>query len=358
MIFNNIDVNLNEVTQLRQSGATVLLDLLNTPKGTNTLTETYLTKQEALARVEQCFAELQKAGMVKTDGGYYIGSRTILKAEYGKNSVFVTFKDGTQKTYPGTQEDLQAISAAQVISGGGGGGSELTKDIKATTDVGGVTKGQTFYTGTAIEDVLQAVLSPAVGPSVTLTITPATAVYKKGTTVNSITMKGVVTKGTSDIDKSVFYVNNAIVYTKSDMPSGGTVSYEYATAMTTDTTFKVVTNDTNGMSANASKSIVFVNPYYSGVSNTPSISDFTGLSEEIVVKNSAKEETYTTTGAQYLVFAYDSVYGNLSKIEDQNKFDNTGDWVKSNLTVEGALYNVYITSGKKTLSSFKYTFYL
>jgi hypothetical protein len=69
---------------------------------------------------------------------------------------------------------------------GGGGSSNLTSDIDATLNVGGVTIGENFPTGTAIEDVIREIIAPYVNPAftaLTMGVTPSGAEFDVGRTI-------------------------------------------------------------------------------------------------------------------------------------------------------------------------------
>lgn len=101
-------------------------------------------------------------------------------------------------------------------------------------------------------------------------------------------------------------------------------------------------------------SIDFIVPFYWGVSNTTSVSDFTGLTESVTPK-AQKMFTYSTDN-QYMVIAYDSSYGDLKSILDPNSFETIDGWDKSVLTVDGWEYNVYVAKTPTTDASAQYTF--
>lgn len=240
------------------------------------------------------------------------------------------------------------------------GGSTLERDITANVNVGGVTSGKTFTEGTSITDVLESILVKPVYQTVTLTLSED-LIQKIGTTISSVDMTAVIVKGDSPITNAKYYVGASLVDTKDSTTdpaiiNGGTYTYEYSTPFSTDTIFKVdvLAGD---HTETATKKIQFVNPYYTGSSTTSTIADFTGLTEEIVVKNTKKEVTYGVTDNEYLVFAYDKSYGSLTSIKDENNFENIGSWNKSELTVDGQDYFVYITQLPVTIeTTFKYIF--
>ena len=49
---------------------------------------------------------------------------------------------------------------------------------------------------------------------------------------------------------------------------------------------------------------------------------------------------------------YPATFGNLKSILDGNGFENLTDFTKTTITIGSVSYNVYYTTGKKTLNSF------
>ena len=238
--------------------------------------------------------------------------------------------------------------------GGGAGGSALTKDITANTTVGGFKPGDTATIGMTLDDVVQRLLVVYLAPGVTLTITPSTTLYKVGTTVSGLMAKVVVSKKSEDITKIEFLVNNELKETvTTDVANGGTFSHVLED-FTTETTIKAIVYDTTG---NVPKTLTvkFVNPYYCGVTNdVPNATSVAALTELIEEKGS-KTRTITCSN-QHVVIAYPATYGKLSSILDGNGFENLTDYTNIQTTINEVQYEIYYTTGKKTLSSFKYTY--
>lgn len=281
----------------------------------------------------------------------YIGPNVL--GSYQKGYFYICVEDTENLgTYVWKQKNVQPSTE--------GGSSTLERDITANVNVGGVTSGKTFLEGTSITDVLESILVKPVYQTVKLTLSED-LIQKIGTIISSVNMTAVIVKGDRPITNAKYYVGASLVDTKDSTTdpaiiNGGTYTYEYTTPFSTDTTFKVdvLAGD---HTETATKKIQFINPYYTGSSATSTISDFTGLAEEIVVKNAKKEVTYGVTDNEYLVFAYDKSYGSLTSIKDENNFENIGSWNKNELTVGGQGYFVYITQLPVTIeTTFKYIF--
>lgn len=240
-----------------------------------------------------------------------------------------------------------AIAAANISS------PTLTENITPNIEVGGIGVGDTLTTGQQITDVLKKLLVKYFEPVITLSADKA-LINKKGATIEApITITATAEKKSDDV---IFY---SINYDGNDVstgnnPDGGEITYTHQTDISTDTIF--IGSISDGKSTiNKTIKFEFINPYYYGSVNDNEISDFTGLTEEIVKKNINKKVSYTAS-AEYLVFAYDATYGDLTSIKDKNNFENLPAFTKTVMEVNGENYNVYISSDKITCSNFEYTF--
>ena len=230
----------------------------------------------------------------------------------------------------------------------------ISESITANITVGGVPSGTTIAAGTDIESILRQMLVTYIAPGVSLSLTPSTTLYKKGTVAGPITMNANVKRNSKNIQSVIFYVNGTAVNTLSTgVDSGGSYTYKYAAAITANTTFKVSATD-GSRTVDATKSISFVNPYYYGASSTNVITSVDGLTELLAVSGS-KTLSFDANN-EYIVFMYDAAYGNLTSITDVNGFDNTDAFTRSTTTIDGVTYNVYISNTVVTTSNFQYTF--
>lgn len=273
-------------------------------------------------------------------------------------------------------------------SGGGGGGSaELSEELTAAISVGGITSGKSYEEGTPLETIFRDMLEPTLYPSFTApsaSITyGANQYYPVGGTVAALTATVSLNRGTINpsYGTSGYRAGVATGYAistsgadteYSDSGSGNSFSVPALTRTTKGTIVVTGTasyaegeqpkdskgNDYNSPlpagSKSAAKTLTFIQPYYYGVSNSASVSDFTGLTENVTAKGQ-KTFNYTTNN-QYMVFAYDASYGNLKTILDGNGFDVTGGWTKSSLTVNGFSYYVYVSNSPTTDTNAPFTF--
>lgn len=272
--------------------------------------------------------------------------------------------------------------------GGGGGDAELSREINTAITVGGIASGTTYEIGTPLEDILADLLEPTLypaftAPSASLTY-GASTYYAVGATVSALTGTVALNRGsinpaygtsgyrsgaatgysisTSGADteysnssesSGAFSVPALSRATKGTIVVTGTVSYA-AGEQPKDSKGNDYSDPLAAGSVSASKTLTFIQPYYYGVSNSSTVSSFTGLTENVTAKGN---KTFNfTTNNQYMVFAYDASYGNLKNIVDGNGFDVTGGWTKNTLTVNGFSYFVYVANSPTTDTNAPFTF--
>ena len=237
---------------------------------------------------------------------------------------------------------------------GGGGSASLTEDITTNIEVGGIKPGTLLGTGLTLDEYVRMVHVTYLAPGVTLTITPSTTLYKVGTTVTGLVAKVTVTKKSEDITKIEFLVNDVVKETvTTDVANGGTFSYT-VDDFTTDTTIKAIVYDT---SSNVPKTstVKFVSPYYCGTTDDVPTADTIVTLTELVEAKGSKTRTITCAN-QHVVIAYPASYGKITSILDGNGFENLTDYTNIQETINDVSYEIYYTTGKKTLTNFKYTY--
>ena len=237
---------------------------------------------------------------------------------------------------------------------GSGGAATLTEDITTNIEVGGIKSGTLLGTGLTFNEYVRMVHVTYLAPGVTLTITPSTTLYKVGTTVTGLVAKVTVTKKSEDITKIEFLVNDVIKETvTTDVANGGTFNYTVED-FSTDTTIKAIVYDT---SSNVPKTstVKFVNPYYCGTTDDIPTADTVVVLTELVESKGSKTRTITCSN-KHVVIAYPASYGKLTSILDGNGFENLTDYTNIQETINDVSYEIYYTTGKKTLTNFKYTY--
>jgi hypothetical protein len=270
-------------------------------------------------------------------GDYYIVS-VAGTVDFGDGDI--TFAVNDYVVYTGTSWVVQTNVAS------------ISRDITANVNVGGVESGRFFPSGTNMTDMFEAILTKYFPPTLAMT-TNKTLLNKKGTTISQpITINAKSTKKTNDIVRTAITLNGTELASGTN-PNGETVTYSYTTDISTDITFGGSVYD-GKQTVTSSLKFEFVVPFYYGVSNSSTVSSLTGLTE-LLEKKGNKSVTLSPNN-QYVIYMYDSSYGNLSKIIDPNGFDITPSFNRSEVTIDGQTYKCYVSNDKSTNTNFKYTF--
>lgn len=225
------------------------------------------------------------------------------------------------------------------------GGGVLEEEIKPNINMGSVKT--TYPAGTSLEEIIRDMLTEKIAPTVSLILNPATTLYDEVTdSISSLTINATVTKKTNDIAKIEYYVNNALQKTiTTGVASGGTFPYIYNTTIDDDVTIKVVVTDTEGMTASATKTIVFIGQSYYGLVDAETGEPTPALVKTLnkVLKNS-KKQVYSgiTTDWAKICYAYPAELGKLTSIMDKvNNFNYTSSFQLTTKTIDGISYYVY-----------------
>lgn len=116
--------------------------------------------------------------------------------------------------------------------------------------------------------------------------------------------------------------------------------------------------DLSGVIANASVNVQFVLPSYSGAiaadKDTITADDILAMTKRV----SANKNFTTTVNLtnQKLVYAYPKSFGSLSSIKDANNFEYIDSYVRSELSINGNDYYVYVLATATTIEGFKQVF--
>ena len=136
----------------------------------------------------------------------------------------------------------------------------------------------------------------------------------------------------------------------------GTIPYVYSTTATTTTTYNVRADKTGRNSAQGSATITFVNPSYDGAvaaNFTVTEANIKALTEAL---RSGKGGTRTfNLNNQKVCIAYPKSFGAATSIKDANGFDYLASYTRSELSVNGELYYVYILTNATTITDMKQT---
>ena len=247
------------------------------------------------------------------------------------NHLIFTFSDGSTL-------DAGAITVT----------AKTTSAITATENIGSVTSGKTYPTGTNLENIIKDILVKYQPPTISLSTTPATKLYDiVNDSISTILLKGAVTKKSKPVTNVSFYVDDTLLNeVTTGVADGGNFQYQYtpATPIKTDVTFKATTTD-GQQSTNSTVTIKFVGKSYYGICDA-SVSD----PDETTIKsgsNTLKDtKTYTysgiTTNWGKVFYAYPKSFGVLTSIKDEiNNINYWGSFQRSEVLVDGITYYCY-----------------
>ena len=169
------------------------------------------------------------------------------------------------------------------------------------------------------------------------------AVYEKGTSHN-VTVSWVMKKGSSVVTPDSSKVNG--------VPATGTS--KVFNGVTTNTTYRVEATK-GSITKTASTSVRFVNPSYLGVVPASFAASETAIRQ--LTKGVSESNSRTLSGAnlanQKVCYAYPKSFGALVSIKDANNFDYINSYVRSELTINGEAYYVYVLKDATSVSGFK-----
>lgn len=334
------------------------------------------------------------------DNAEKVNNHTV-ETDVPANAVFTdTIYDDTEirGLVDGKQDTLVSGTNIKTINGqsvlgdgnieiqGGGGSGALSADLTVSNPIGKYAVNDVIDEGTSYETIFRGMLSKTYYPTLTnpsasltysantlmkvgatITARAATVALNRGSINPAYGTSGyrsgaatgyklVSTGAATNIDESnstgSFNVPALTRNTKGNIVLTGTASYS-AGEQPKDSDGANYNSPLPAGSVSSSKTIEFILPFYYGASNNPTISDFTGLTEDLT-KKGQKQYTYTTSN-QYMVIVYDASYGNLTSILDPNNFETINAWSKSALTVDGQNYTVYVAKSA-TSATAKYTF--
>lgn len=232
----------------------------------------------------------------------------------------------------------------------------------ATIAIGGIEKGKKYENANII-DVINDLLHPYVAPSsVGLTlggVNGGTFEMGSSQSVTGATVRW--NRGSQNVTKAEVLKGGSVVGTADVSSDSGSVSVTVTEEITANTSFTARVTDATKQTTGGNVAFTFVYPMYWGViaSGTPvDASAVQGLTKVVQGKGN-KSYTYTTTGAQQVVFAYPASYGDLKSILDPSSFECLDTFTKSNVTITGLdstpqQYNVYTVT--TNVQGFVYTF--
>lgn len=321
----------------------------------------------------------------ETSSTAYRGDRG--KIAYDDSQINKTnIGDLTALTTTDKSDLVSAINEVNAKEAGSGSGS-LAKAITAAIEVGGIDAGDSFAIGTNYDDMWDALLNPTLYPTFTdpsaslsyavdtyyevgATIASKTATvslnrgvinpaygtsgYRSGAATGyAISTSGADTEYSDSNTTGLFTVSALTKSSKGSITVTATASYG-AGEQPKDSKGNNYSTALAAGSKTASKTMQFILPYYYGKSSSATVSNFTGLTKSVTAKG--QKQFNFTTNNEYMVFAYDASYGNLTSILDPNSFEVLSGWNKTTLTVGGFNYYVYVAKSATTDTNAKFTF--
>lgn len=288
---------------------------------------------------------------IKANGSTISGINEALKNKVDK----VPGKDLSTNDYSNEEKQKLQTAANNAV---------FTNNTPTVQAHGGVPVGKTFN-NVPVNEVLNMILYPWVAPAVSAQIkVPSNGGVKEFGDVQNVTSIGVtVTKKSSNITKvEIFDGSESLGVKTEEVANGGTFNFtvdkqvssnKNYTAKVTDAAEKITTANTG--------TFTFVYPYYWGVLDASAAVDeaaVKGLTKQIVTKGN-KSNKFTATN-QKICFAYPKSYGALANIKDQNNFDVTGTFTRTEVTITGLdktpqAYYVY-TNSPSTITGFGMNF--
>ena len=299
------------------------------------------------------------------------GEAYFCRTDYTDTSITpnVTYKSGLY------YYDASNSKWVNALGNSSGGSAELEDDVTAIgVSIGSVNDGDTLLKGMSFTDFAKKILQKRIAPTYTAPSvslkTNAKSVLERGTSATIVITPTFTQNDAGAVTGYELFRDGVSIYTDTSCSSytdtistlSGT-SIQYTCKVTyadgaikndnmgdPDTTGQILAGSITGT---ASKINIALKYYYgnSATNTISSLSSFTG------VLDTKKDWNLSyTANDEYLILAYDSSYGNLSKIYDQNKFDNTSSWTATTLTSGAFTYNVYVTNNKVTCSDFSYDF--
>lgn len=303
----------------------------------------------------------------------------VLSGGSGDGTEYEFSTEGNNLVVTDTATGIKQSLPLPTSSAGG-----ITNDLPVGLDVGGIKKPKTYVAGTEVEEILNDLLNPVMNPNLTnpsasisynaaamlavgTTIDAKTATvslnrgsinpqytadepYRSGAATGySLKVDGATTPFNESNTTGTFSVPALTRHLKGDITLTATASYGQG-CQPKNSIGENYSTPLQAGSVGATKKISFILPFRYGASDTKELTSLDGL--EIDVSGKSNKEYYFTTANQYCVMAYDSSYGDLSLIQDQNGFNTTGSWEKHIL----GEYTYYVSQSRITDTNAKSTF--
>ena len=219
----------------------------------------------------------------------------------------------------------------------------FTRNEVIKTTIGGLTAGIYNPYNKTTNEILEDAFYPYLEFEVGELTSNLSILQEIGSAINSITLKVNVIKKDKAIQTVKFYDNDVLIQTINNQPNGGDYSYVYNCNISNDTIFKVIITD-GIKSITKTLKISFVKKsYYGAISanNEITIELIKSLNNQLIGKKNLTFKNINLIN-QRILYAYPSIYGNLTSILDNNGFEYLDSYVLSTLLINDIEYNIYV----------------
>ena len=256
------------------------------------------------------------------------------------------------------------VKTVALANTGGSGSTTYTTSSPTSVTLGGIQAGTTF-TNKPIQEVLDQLFHPRIKASITSFVgTPSSSpLYQKGVNISISKVSAAVNKGSDIITKIVISKGSQELISDTNKPNGGIVEtsgpfvYNDNISFTADLFAKINESGNPEKVDSSTITYTFVDPLYIGILPTDDPTTITTLPVQLARTPS---RSHTFNGRGYLVLAYPKSMGALTSIKDQNNFDITTTFIKSEQTLNVASgsvpYLIYKTAYKDVSDGFTITF--
>ena len=299
-------------------------------------------------KVKELTGVTDGVGLVHTTGDESIdGLKTFIKTPISTAAQDITTAGATELT------KVEVVKKQTIYTDNSANG--------ATVAIGGIAKGKKYENANVV-DIINDLLHPYVAPSsVGLTLIGVNGgTFEMGTTqsVTGATIRW--TAGSQNVTKVELLKANSPV-AEAPVASGTSQAVTYTEEITANTSFSARVTDATKTTTGGNVSFNFVYPFYQGVVASGTALDqtaITGLNKVIQSKGN-KTYSYTTEGAQQVVFAYPKSYGNLTSILDPNNFECLDTFTKTEVQITGldsTAQAYYVYAITTNIQAFAYQF--
>lgn len=248
-------------------------------------------------------------------------------------------------------------------STGGGVGEEqsYTNEKLVLNGVGGIQAGESFD-DVPLTDMWNKLLYPDQAPDiVNIIASTEPGLQDKNIPLESLTFDIEVAKTTNDLVSLALFDGENEIETKDltnpDVVADDNIYNFNIESITTenplseDKTFLIKLTDLNGLVTSKELVYDFISPIYTGVSDSEVLEESEILlSTKLVVEPDIEQNV--TCEDKYDFICYPEAFGDLVNIIEDNGFKTLNNYAKSEITVNGENYFVYVNKNKYTVENY------